>query len=260
MSFWSRLKLIFRAKANTALNRAEDPRDTLDYSYERQLELLQEMRRGIADVATARKRLELQAQQLQRSSTKLEGQARQALSQNREDLARQALTRRAAVGNELSELQTQHDQLKSQEDKLVEGSKRVEVRIQQFRTRKETMKATYTAAEAQTRVGEAASGISDEMGELGLAMQRAEDKIAQAQARAGALDELMATGALDDASIGGDRIQAELDHMAAESEVELELQRIKGELSARGAHAPESEIEVRPSSREGVPEEREGRS
>src|SRR5881296_3264795 len=123
MSFWSRLKLIFRSKANKALDRAEDPRETLDYSYERQLELLQEIRRGIADVATARKRLELQAQQLQRSSTKLEGQSRQGLAQNRGDLARQALTRRAAGGNELSDRQAQHERLKAQEDKLVEGSK-----------------------------------------------------------------------------------------------------------------------------------------
>ena len=230
MSFWSRLRFIFRSKASKALDRAEDPRDTLDYSYQRQLELLQEMRRGIADVATARKRLELQAQQLQRSSGKLEGQARDALGAKREDLARQALTRRAAIRNELGELEAQHEQLKAQEDKLVEGSRRVEQHIQQFRTRKETMKAQYTASEAQTRVAEAASGLSDEMSELGLAMQRAEDKIAQAQARAGALDELMSTGALENLSISNDRIQAELDAMAADTEVETELARLKREV------------------------------
>jgi len=231
MSFWSRLKFIFRSKASAKLDKAEDPRETLDYSYQRQLELLQEMRRGIAEVATARKRLEMQAQTLQRSDAKLEDQARQALSQSREDLARQALARRAAIKTELSGLQEQHEQLKAQEDKLIESSKLVETRIQQFRTRKETMKATYTAAEAQARVGEAATGMSAEMSELGLAMQRAEDKIAQAQARAGALDELMASGALEDATIGGDRIQAELDRLAADTEVDTELARLKKEMA-----------------------------
>ena len=256
------MKLLFRARASRALDRAEDPRVTLDYSYERQLELLQEMRRGIAEVATARKRLELQGQQLQRSSTKLESQARQALAQKREDLARQALTRRGAIGSELSGLQEQHQQLKAQEDKLIEGSKRVEERIQQFRTRKETMKATYTAAEAQARVGEAATGLSKEMGELGLAMQRAEDKIAQAQARAGALDELMATGALEDATIGGDRIQAELDRMAAESEVEVELARMKRELAGPRSALEEGHSEISVERPEGVeaPERRDDRS
>src|SRR5919198_560292 len=143
MSFWSRLRFIFRSKASRALDRAEDPRETLDYSYQRQIELLQEMRRGIADVATARKRLELQAEQLQRSASKLENQARQALGSNREDLARQALTRRSGIRNELSDLETQHQQLKAQEEKLVEGSRRVEQRVAEFRTRKETMKAQY---------------------------------------------------------------------------------------------------------------------
>ncbi len=102
-----------------------------------------------------------------------------------------------------------------------------------FRTRKETIKATYTAAEAQTRINEAFSGISEEMGDVGMAIQRAEDKTAQMQARAGAIDELMASGALDDA-IGPrrDDIQSELDMMAASSDVESELSRLKGEITA----------------------------
>ena len=42
--------------------------------------------------------------------------------------------------------------------------------MEAFRTRKETIKAAYTAAEAQTRVREAVTGISEEMGDLGLAI------------------------------------------------------------------------------------------
>ena len=90
--------------------------------------------------------------------------------------------------------------------------------MQAFRTRKETIKATYTAAEAQTRINEAFSGISEEMGDVGLAIQRAEDKTAQMQARAGAIDELLASGALEDHVGGGtDAIQAELDKLGATS-------------------------------------------
>jgi phage shock protein A len=105
--------------------------------------------------------------------------------------------------------------------------------VDAFRTRKETLKATYTAAEAQTRISEAFSGISEEMGDVGMAIQRAEDKTAQMQARAGAIDELMASGALDDA-VGGrrDDIQNELDMMSASSDVERELSRLKGELTS----------------------------
>jgi phage shock protein A len=230
MGLMRRFSNIFRAKASRVLDKAEDPRETLDYSYERQLDMLQKMRRGVADVATSRKRVELQAQQLQASAAKLEDQARQAVAQGREDLAREALTRRQGLAGELASLQSQHDQLRAEEQKLIEASRRLEAKVQAFRTRKETIKASYTAAEAQTRVGEAISGISEEMGDVGLAMQRAEDKVAQMQARSGALDELMASGALEDLSASGDRIQAELDRGAAAPAVEAELARIRGEL------------------------------
>jgi phage shock protein A len=238
MGLMRRFSNIFKAKASKALDRAEDPRETLDYSYERQLDMLQKMRRAVADVATSRKRIELQAQQLQQSATKLENQARQAVAQNREDLAREALSRRQGIAGELSGLQAQHDQLRAEEQKLVEASRRLEAKVQAFRTRKETIKATYTAAEAQTRVGEAISGISEEMGDVGLAMQRAEDKVAQLQARSGAIDELVASGALDDFTGSGDRLQAELDRGAAEPAVEAELTRIRGELSG-GERTPQ---------------------
>jgi phage shock protein A len=232
MGLMRRLSMIFRSKASRALDAAEDPRETLDYSYERQLDMLQKMRRGVADVATSRKRVELQIQQLAGSAAKLERQARQALSQNREDLAREALTRRSALATEARELQVQHDQLSGEEDKLVEASRRLEAKVQAFRTRKETIKATYTAAEAQTRVGEAVSGISEEMGDVGLAMQRAEDKVAQMQARSGAIDELMASGALEDLSASSDPLQAELDRAALDPGVDAELARIQNELGS----------------------------
>ena len=246
MGLMRRLSMIFRSKASRALDAAEDPRETLDYSYERQLDMLQKMRRGVADVATSRKRVDLQIQQLEGSAAKLERQARQALSQNREDLAREALTRRAAVAAEHRDLQVQRDQLSGEEDKLVEASRRLEAKVQAFRTRKETIKATYTAAAAQTKVGEAVSGISEEMGDVGLAMQRAEDKVAQMQARSGALDELMASGALDDLSASSDPLQAELDRTAIGPGVDAELSRLRNELGSAERKALDAAPEEKP--------------
>ena len=233
MGVMKRVSLVFKAKANKALDKMEDPRETLDYSYQRQLELLTKVRRGVADVATSRKRVELQMNQLQQQANKLEDQARKALGMGREDLARAALERKASAQSQLNDLQAQYAQLQGEEEKLTVASQRLQSKVDAFRTRKETIKATYTAAEAQTRINEAFSGISEEMGDVGMAIQRAEDKTAQMQARAGAIDELMASGALDDA-IGGrrDDIQSELDMMAASSDVERELSRLKGEITA----------------------------
>ncbi|MFC6085429.1 PspA/IM30 family protein [Sphaerisporangium aureirubrum] len=243
MSVMKRLSMIFRSKANKALDKMEDPRETLDYSYQRQLELLQKVRRGVADVATSRKRVELQINQIQQQSKKLEDQGRKALGVGREDLAREALSRRSGLQNQIAELQVQHNNLQGEEEKLTLASQRLQAKVDSFRHRKETIKATYTAAEAQTRINEAFSGISEEMGDVGLAIQRAEDKTAQMQARAGAIDELLASGALDDFSgQRGDDIQAELDRMGGGSDVELELARMKAELGQ--GSAPRDAIEA----------------
>lgn len=244
-SIMQRLSLIFRSKANTALDAAEDPRETLDYSYTQQQELLKKVRRGLADVATSRKRLDLQMQQLDQQSNKLQGQAQQALASGREDLAREALTRRAGLESQLADLQTQHSYLQAEEDKLTTASQRLQAKVEAFRTKKETLKATYTAAEAQTRINEAFTGISEEMGDVGMAVERAENKTAQMQARAGAVDELIASGALNDPISGGkDDITAELERMAAGSNVEGELAKMKAQLGT-GTPAP-AQIEGQP--------------
>jgi phage shock protein A len=229
MSIMQRISLIFRSKANKVLDRAEDPRETLDYSYQRQLDLLTKVRKGVADVATSRKRVELQVNQLNQQAAKLTDQAQKALSMGREDLAREALTRKSALSNQITDLQAQYAQLQGEEEKLTLASQRLQAKVESFRTKKETIKATYTAAEAQTRINEAFSGISEEMGDVGMAIQRAEDKTAQMQARAGAIDELIASGALDDATSvnAGDDISRELEAMSSGSEVERELAALK---------------------------------
>lgn len=228
MSLSKRLALIFKAKASKVLDRAEDPRETLDYSYQKQLEMLQQVRRGLADVATSRKRIELQGQQLTASSDTLQRQAATAMAAGREDLAREALTRRSAAQLQLTDLAQQQATLQTEQDKLTAASKRLQAKVEAFRVRKETIKANYTAAEAETRIGEAVSGISEEMSDVGLAMQRAEDKTAQLQARAGAIDELLASGALDDATGSTkDDLQVQLERMSSQSDVESELAKLK---------------------------------
>lgn len=231
--------MIFRAKADKALDKAEDPRETLDYSYQRQLELLQKVRRGVADVATSRKRVELQANGLNSQIDKLNQQAQKALESSREDLAREALTRKSGLQQQLGDLQTQHAQLQEEEEKLSRASQRLQAKVDSFRTRKETIKASYNAAQAQTRINEAFSGIGEEMGDVGMAIQRAEDKTSQMQARAGAIDELLASGTLEDSTgQAKDDLTVELEQLASSNDVESELQQMKTAISGSGADTP----------------------
>jgi phage shock protein A len=232
-----RASLVVKSKISKLLDRAENPAETLDYSYEKQLELLQNVKRGVADVVTAKKRLELQEAQLQQSLVKLETQARQAVAAGSEDLARKALERKALVQQQLQGLDQQVAQLESQQEKLIANEQALQTKIEAFRSQKEVIKAQYSAAEAQVRVGEAATGIGEQMADTGLAIQRAKDKTEQMQARASALDELTASGALEDLTATGDDLDRQLAQLTAQSQVEDELAKLKGEVGA-GSPAP----------------------
>jgi phage shock protein A len=228
----SRASMVVKAKFSKLLDRAENPAETLDYSYERQLELLQNVKRGIADVVTAKKRLELQETQLQQSVVKLDTQARQALGAGREDLARQALERKSGLQQQLQGLDQQAQQLEQQQEKLVTSEKALSAKVEAFRTQKETIKAQYSAAEAQVRIGEAATGIGEQMADTGLAIQRAKDKTEQMQARASAIDELTTSGALEDFTSDQTQLDRELGQLASQSQVDDELAKMKSELGS----------------------------
>ena len=224
---------MFQAKANAELNKREDPRQTLDLSYEQQLENMTKVKRAVADVATARKRVEIQAEQLKAQGDKLAEQAKAALGQGNEPLAREALTRREAIAAQLKDLDTQHASIVEQEDKLTQTSQRLQSEVEAFRTRKETIKATYTAAEASAHISEAVSGISTSMSDAGAAMQRAQDKVAEMQARSGALDELLASGTLTDLTASPtDDIQAQLDKAGTSSNVDAQLAALKEQMGS----------------------------
>ncbi len=235
----SRASAIVKAKISKLLDHAEDPAETLDYSYERQLELLQNVKRGIADVVTAKKRLELQETQLEQSVVKLDSQAREALAANREDLARQALERKSGLQQQLQSLDTQAKQLEEQQAKLVASEKALSAKVEAFRTQKETIKAQYSAAEAQVKIGEAATGIGEEMADTGLAIQRAKDKTEQMQARASAIDELTTSGALEDFTSDQTELDRQLGALASQSQVDKELAAMKAEV---GSGEPQKEL------------------
>ena len=232
MGLMSRTSAVVRAWYSKFLDRAEDPSVTLDYSYERQLELLQNVKKGIADVVTAKKRLELQTKKLETEMPKLDEQARQALAANREDLARAALERKAFAQQQLQSLDQQIDDLAAQQEKLADSEKRLSAKVEAFRTQKETVKAQYSAAEAQVKIGEAATGIGEEMADTGLAIQRAQDKTEQMQARAAAVDELVESGTLEDYTSSGTQLDRELAQISTQSQVDADLERLKGELSS----------------------------
>jgi phage shock protein A len=228
----SRTSNVVKAWISKLLDRAEDPSVTLDYSYEKQREMLQNVKKGVAEVVTAKKRLELQTQKLETELPKLEDQARQAVAAGREDLARAALERKALAQQQLQSLDQQVAGLEAQQEKLVVSDKRLSAKVEAFRSQKEVIKAQYSAAEAQARIGEAATGIGEEMADTGLAIQRAQDKTEQLQARAAAMDELVEAGTLEDYTSTGTALDRELAQIQTGNQVEAELARLRGEIGS----------------------------
>lgn len=232
-----RMSTVIKAKISKLLDRAEDPSETLDYGYQKQIELLQNVKKGIADVTTSKKRLQMQTQKLEQQVVKLDTQARQALSQGREDLARAALERKTVAQTEMQSLDSQVAELENQQAQLTENEKKLRSKIEAFRSKKEVIKAQYSAAEAQVRISEAASGVGEEMADLGLAIQRAEDKTEDMKARAGAVEELEAAGTFEDLTqlgTGQDEIERELQQLGAASQVDTELAAMRAELESGG--------------------------
>jgi phage shock protein A len=232
----SRTTTLFKVKANKALDKAEKPEETLDYSYQRQVEMLGQMKQSVAQMVTAKKRLQMQEATLQESLGKLDTQAKQALAGGREDLARTALERKALIQGQLQGLDQQIAQLEQQQQGLIDQEHRLAAKVEAFRTQKEVVKAQYSAAEAQVRIGEATTGLGEEMSDVGMALERAQDKTEQMQAHAAAVGELVDSGAIEDVTSGGESdLDRQISALTAGSEVDSELTKMKAELSAPAA-------------------------
>src|SRR5215475_2263661 len=236
MGLFQRAHDIVAAKANKALDAAENPNEMLDYSYEQMLDHITQVRRALVDIAASKKQLELQEQQLQHSMDHLNDQAKAALAAGREDLAREALSRKATAQQQIAEMEPQRHQLDDEEQKMEQTLSTLQQRVNDFRSKKEVMKAQYTAASAMTSVNEDAAGISTSVSDSGAALQRAQDKIATMQARASATDELLQSGVLEDVGGDTDDIQRELDEAGSNAQVDKELAALKSQI----ASAPET--------------------
>jgi phage shock protein A len=246
MGIFSRLLTFLRIRTSAALDKAENPGQVLDYSYNKQLEQLQELKRSIVDVVTNEKRLELQQKQLVDKVSKLDSQAQQALQASREDLARMALQRKETLLIQLNAYEQQIAQLRGQEEKLINMERTISARVEAFRTQKEMVKAQYNAAQAQVKINEHITGISQEMSEMNMAMQRAQDKVLTMQARANAMETMIEQGTISEQILpgtGGDTLDHELQQIAMQQNVEAQLQAMKQQLQLDGPNTQQKQIE-----------------
>ena len=229
MGLMNRVSTVIKQKVNMLLDKFEDPREALDYSYVKQLEMLNKLRRSLAEIITSRKRLEMQKSRLMDNMRLLDEQARRALDVGREDLARLALERKNANLMQIQSLDKQITELREEGQKMEAAEKRMATKVEEFKSRKEVIKARYSAAEAQVKIKESVTGISEEMADVGMAMDRAEEKTENMKAKAQALDDMIDSGVLTDYTSNKDEIEKELEKITVQDSVEEELAKLKSE-------------------------------
>lgn len=222
MSLGSRLAGLFGRRPDD-----DDPTAALDASFEAQTALLQQSRRGVADVVTSRKRVELQLRRLQEQGQQLTVEAQQAVDAGDDDTARALLGRRAALLEQAALLEPDAARMREQEARLQAQVSRLEAKVEAFRAQRDTLKAQQSAAEAHVRIVEASAGLSEEGADVGLALQRARERTEALQARADAAEELTRADAVAlPGETAGESAQRRLAAMQA-GDVEAELERMR---------------------------------
>ena len=244
MGLLNRISTVIKQKANYLVDKYEDPRQALDYSYEKQRELVNRLRRDMAEVVTSKKRLEMQKARLWDNIRTLDEQARRSLDSDREDLAKLALQRKNANLIEMQGLDRQIAEMQAEQEKLEQTEKRLSAKVEEFKSKKEVIKAQYSSAEAQVRIKESITGISEEMTDVGMAMNRVEEKAERMKSKAQALDEMISSGVLVDYTSNKDEIESELEQITVKKSVEEELAKLKAEKLRKKKQVVEQEQEA----------------
>jgi phage shock protein A len=237
----NRLSTVIKQKVNQLLDRYDDPRQALDYSHVKQTEMLNKLRRDIAEVITSKKRLEMQKAKLWDNIRTLDEQAHRSIEVEREDLAKLALERKNSNLLQVQGLEKQIAEMQNEQEKLEQTEKRLSAKVEEFKSKKEVIKAQYSAAEAQVRIKESVSGISEEMTDVGIAMNRAEDKTEKMKAKAQALDEMIDSGVLTDYTSDKDDIDKELEKITVKDSVEEELAKLKAQKARKKKQVTEEQ-------------------
>ena len=237
MSILGRVADLFQAKNNKLLNALEDPNDTLDLSYEKMLTGLQETKRHLADVVAQQMSLERQMGSSDKEIAGAEADAATAVRAGRDDLARAALVHRRQVLDSRATLETAHAAIVPQVEKLAGYQRQLQDRIEKFRLQKETMKASYAAAQAQVKVTQSLTGTSHQLGAVDGAYRRAEDKMLGMRDKADAMDAMITQGLLEDPLDKRTRDQKEIADLRESHAVEDDLEMLKAHLQVGGPAA-----------------------
>lgn len=233
MGLLVRLKQLFEAKVDKSLDHLENPGEMLDYSLHKMEESLRSISQNAVQLTAAKKRIEMQRDELLQTAANYQQHAEKALELGQEDLAREALNRKLEAEARIQALDHQLAEMDHQLTSTVHSQEELKRKISSFRSKKEELKAVYTASQAQLKVKEIMTSIGSDSEEVGRTIERAESRILDMQARVKAIDDLTDQGVISEAfDSKTDDIERKLDNLSKNSKVEEELTRLRAKLAS----------------------------
>jgi phage shock protein A len=202
MTLWSRLRRIFQQRANAALDRADDPIAAFELAYAAQIRAHEQAKRGIADVLTSEKRLEMEVRSLDANAARAFAAAGEAARLGDDAKARVHLEHEAFVLAQRDRLLNEVDDVRTQRKTLEATTEVLRRRLEAMRTERLALQARYATANATIRATEHVTGLSREMSDVARLIESAREASLGVQARAAALADIAgtATGALGSSS------------------------------------------------------------
>ena len=230
MGIVDRIRDAIKIGASAALAPAPDPRITHLTPHQKQWALRNQVAKAIENVTAAKQRLRAAADAVREKLPVLEDRARTELKAGRETMARLALQRRHVAELELQTLDRQLAEVENEEMTLAMIEQRLSAQIEAFTARQEVIKARFSAAEAQVRINEAVTGVSQDFAELSASLQQAEERTESLQARATAIDRLVQDGDLVAISPTAESLDLRQGQATDDEEVERQLSALAKEV------------------------------
>jgi phage shock protein A len=233
-SLGHRLGKLVKTGMDSLLAPPEDPRERFADAFQRQRTLLDNVRRALLDIATAKQRLLARVAEARVTLPRFQQQARTALAVGREDLARLALERHHFAAGELQALERQIAEVEREEQRLALVEQRLSAQLDAISARQQVLTARHVAADAQVRIGEALTGVSDDLADVAQELQSTEQETSFLQARARAIADLVDGGSLASADLSGFGSQDQFASLDIAQDIERELAVLRRELESGG--------------------------
>jgi phage shock protein A len=229
MGIWERFSTMFRSNINDLISKAENPEKMLNQLIVDMKSQLAKAKQEVAGAIADEKKLQADAESLRKQAEDWERRAMLAVQEGRDDLAKQALTRyneSLQGAQQLHETWVKH---RAETENLKGSLRQLNDRIEEAKRKKNILVARAKRAEAQQRIQETMSGMSDK-GAFE-SFERMAEKIENQERKALAAAELQE-------EFQGDSLMRQFQALEYKGSAEQALLELKKKMGMRPAGSP----------------------